>query len=636
MVLSARSRVVSRRGRGALRRSLVGSLWLVLPLFGLALLAFAAFGASDQRTVVSLLISVIAVVGLGTFSGNSGVLSFGHAGFVAIGAYLGALLVMSPAEKAISVPDLPGFLADVHLSVPLAALATAIVVALLALPPGIVIARMAPAAAVLGTFALLVIVEDVLTGAREITRGSQTFFGVPPIASLMTCASFATVAVVAARVYRDSAYGVRLRASRDDALAASAAGIDIAAQRLRGWALSAALCAVSGLLLGAFIGAFSPKAFGLGLTFQLIAMLLVGGWTTVSGAVLGAALITLLTTLLQDVAAGPGPLPEFLSLTEIGLSVAILLVLFVRRDGLMGRRELDEHFAAWRRRRAERGKVAAATPVPPPAAATAVDRGDTATPPAGAAAPAGSLVVKGMAKAFDGLHVLGGVDVEARPGEILGVIGPNGSGKTTLLNTVTGVVAPDAGEVWLGDRQLTGLAVHRIARAGLARTFQNIRLFATMTVADNVRPVAVPEAKGLVPDERVEALLARFGLADVAEREAGTLSYGAQRRLEIARALAAEPRFLLLDEPAAGLNDDESDELLETLARIRDERGLGIFIIDHDLRLMLRLCDRIVVLHRGAVIADGPPEQIRDDPKVVSAYMGSRAARTAVPLEKGK
>jgi branched-chain amino acid transport system permease protein len=611
-------------------RAAAGTLWLIVPLAALAILALATFGPTDQRTLVAFLINVVAVVGLGTFAGNSGIMSFGHAGFVALGAYLGGILVMAPGEKAVALPDLPAVLADAHLGVPLALVVTAVVVGAIAVLPGLVVARMTPSAAVLGTFALLVIVYDVLTGARSITRGNQTFFGVPPVATILTCLTCAIVVIVVARLYRESAFGLRLRAVREDPLAAAAMGIDVARQRLYAWTLSAMLCAAGGLLLGAFIGAFSPKTFYLTLTFQLLAMLLVGGWTTVSGAVLGAGAITLLTSFLDDVASGPGPLPAFLGLTEIGISVSILIVLYFRRDGLMGRLEVDEHLAARRRRArgseraagaaAEAGDAAVTGPGTPAAGAPPRER-DRAT------AGDGDLVVAGLTKAFDGLQVLRGIDLTIRTGEILGVIGPNGSGKTTLVNAITGVVAPDSGSVTLAGRELASEPAHAISRAGVARTFQNIRLFSTLTVRQNVQAVVTPHGGGAIGGRAAEELLASVALAELADRESRSLPYGAQRRLEIARALATEPRLLLLDEPAAGLNDAESERLLRLLRGIAAARGIGVLVIDHDLGLMMRLCDRIVVLDQGVAIADGTPEEIRSNPEVLRAYMGAKSAQ---------
>jgi ABC-type branched-subunit amino acid transport system ATPase component len=226
-------------------------------------------------------------------------------------------------------------------------------------------------------------------------------------------------------------------------------------------------------------------------------------------------------------------------------------------------------------------------------------------------------------KRFRGVRALDGVSLQVSEGEIVGLIGPNGSGKTTLLNVASGVLQATSGRIHVGATDATGRKAHSYARLGVGRTFQQIRLFSDMTVRENVVVGAV--ARGRDPDG-VDELLERMGLLAVAERGAATLAYGLQRRVEIARALAGEPRFLLLDEPAAGMNETESDDLLATIRAVRDERGLGVLLVDHDLRLIMRLCERIHVLAEGRTICEGSPQDVRRDHGVIEAYLGTAAA----------
>jgi ABC-type branched-subunit amino acid transport system ATPase component len=234
------------------------------------------------------------------------------------------------------------------------------------------------------------------------------------------------------------------------------------------------------------------------------------------------------------------------------------------------------------------------------------------------------LAARDVAKSFGGVHALRGVSLDLHEGEIVGLIGPNGSGKTTLLNCIAGVYRPTSGRILLDDEPLAGRSGHAIARAGVVRTFQNIRLFGRLTALQNVEVSALATKQVGRSRSRAFALalLDELGIASMAEREAGTLSYGDQRRLEIARALAAGPRFLLLDEPAAGMNETESDAVRSQVERVRVERGCGVLVVEHDLRLIMQLCDRIVVLNEGSTIAEGTPAEIRRDPTVIAAYIG--------------
>lgn len=248
------------------------------------------------------------------------------------------------------------------------------------------------------------------------------------------------------------------------------------------------------------------------------------------------------------------------------------------------------------------------------------------------------LTVKDLKMQFGGLVAVDNVNFSLQSGQIAAIIGPNGAGKTTIFNCISGFYKPTAGQIWLGDDEITGLSSHTIAKMGLMRTFQNIRLFKDMTVVENLLVaqhnqlnnqylaglLRLPSFKTAEQRALNSAVkwLEIFGLRAFANREAGNLSYGQQRRLEIARCMITEPKIIILDEPAAGLNPQETKELIELIRLLRDEHRVSVLLIEHDMHLVMNISENILVVEYGRPIAEGSPETIRANPEVIKAYLG--------------
>jgi branched-chain amino acid transport system permease protein len=599
-----------------------------------AVLAAGAIGVEvagsnlANRTYVVFLLNVTLVTSLQVFVGDSGIVSFGHLAFMGVGAYTTALLTIPPAVKASQLPDLPGMLANAELSLLPVVIVAALVTAVVAAVVGGGLVRMTESAMAMGTLALLVVFHTVFQEWKTFTRGTLGLFGIPRLTTLWVALAAAIVFVGFARLYKVSGPGLRLRATREDPLSSGAVGIAVVRSRYGAWIVSGAMMGAAGSLWALSVLAFDPGQFYFTATFSLLAMLVIGGRASVTGAVAGAALVTFMADTLsrveQGVRIGPLELPRMTGTVNFVIALLIILTLIWRPEGLLGRTEADDLLRRLRGRRrgarAARGARASlrepltgAEPSDEPAADTGAGAMDEL------AAGASTLAADGVEKRFQGLRALAGVDLAVAPGEILGLIGPNGSGKTTLLNALSGVLPADEGRITLDGHDVTRLPAHRIADLGLARTFQNIRLFSHLTVRENVE-AGMPSGTSAGD---VEELLGWFDLLHATEEEVANLPYGMQRRVEIARAVIRRPRVLLLDEPAAGMNESESDELLANIRRVRSRLGCAVVVVDHDLRLIMQLCSRIQVLDQGATIALGTPERIAENPRVIEAYLGA-------------
>jgi branched-chain amino acid transport system permease protein len=612
-----------------LRRDVVfpiaGSVILFTLVVASGLVYQSQFGGVGERLITIALIDAIIVLGMQVFIGNTGILSFGHIGFGAIAGYVFAVSAISPVEKMKRIPDAPFGLTDVNV-VPLLAVLIALAATLVvALVVGLGLARSGAesgaVSATVITLALLFVTHEVARNWPAVTGGERAGLSFRIGGTLNGRVAIYVallLAIVVARLYAQSRGGRLAVAAREDDLAARAMGVNPLVQQMVALLISVAIVSVGASLRVYEKGSILPGDFFFNLTLVTLVMLIVGGRRSVSGALLGVAVITagreLARRLGQDgfevfgVGLDGAPLDWIFreNLKTVFLGVSMLGFMIWRPSGLLDDWELDEWLHAKFRRSRES----------PPASLPVVEPDDSA-----------SLVASGVDVAFGGFQALTGVGIVATRSEVVGIIGPNGAGKTTLLNVITGLVESDSGRISLGDTDLTTAPSFKIARSGLVRTFQNLRLFPSLTVRENVEVsylVAASHRRHRSPCD-VDGLIAAAGLWAHRDRRARELDYGTSRRLELARAAATAPAFLLLDEPTSGMSDSESLQMIEQVRQMAGLVGAGVVVIDHDLNFIIGICDRIYCLDCGQVIAHGTPEEIQADPVVQAAYIGSTA-----------
>ena len=551
----------------------------------------ACFFANGYQLFVIATVSFTAVVGIGlnVLLGLAGQISLGHAGFYAIGAYTCAILTARHGW-------------DFWLAFPMGGVLAAAAGALLAVPA----LRVRGPYLAMVTIAFGFVIEQSAAELREVTGGWNGIMNIPrPALFGVTLDELAicilSIVLVAALVLlfarlRDSRWGLAMRATRDAEAASQSVGLNLLMVRSAAFVISAFLAGIAGALFAALNNFISPESFPFIQSITFLLVVLVGGPGTLLGPVACAVVVVLLPEML-------GFLEEYRLLFFGALLLAVLLA---APEGIMGFVEKRLFRRAPQTPRAARREVN-----------EFLARKD---------APEG-LRIEALSVAFGGTRALSDVSLEARAGHVTSIIGPNGAGKTTLLNLVGGFYSPQAGSAYLGEKRLPRGKTHRIARLGVARTFQTTQLFPQMTVLENLL-IALHRGQlllGSSPGEArtsvAEGLLAFVGYTGDVGRPARELPHVDRRLVEIARALAIGPSVLMLDEPAAGLDDADTRRLGELLRRIA-QAGVAVLIIEHDMTLVMGISDHIIVLDAGKRIADGPPAEVQASPLVRAAYLG--------------
>ena len=559
----------------------------------------------ELRLFMLFLIYGVIAVGLNVLVGLTGLVSLGQAGLFALGSYSGAILATRLGFDMLS-----------------ASIAAAIVAglfgALLAYPT----VRVRGVYLAVVTIAFGIIVENVAIEWQSLTGGTTGITSIPspnvfgqPLSGYAFYAVLAVtlfLATIATHNLKGSRYGRAMQAVSQSEIAARALGVDATGMRILAFVVAAVTAGLAGAFY-AFLNAYiSPDIFTFSDSVRFLLMVILGGAATTFGPVVGAYILTYLPEFLQ----------QFALWQKFAYGALLLAVMFVLPRGILGTAgQLLKRFSPDPR------PVDPAHAVPAEVSLCRDPRDYTA-----------ELVARGLTVRFGGLTALSDASLRVKGGEVHALIGPNGAGKSTFVNTISGFYQPAEGSCELNGEPLIGKRSHQIARVGLARTFQNTELFGDLTVLENVvvgyqqrLTYGVTDAVLRTPRMRREekeardvaiGLLAFVGLEEYAHQEARYLPFGLQRRLEIARALAAKPRLLLLDEPAAGLTTQEIDDLEAVIRKIA-KQGISVLLIEHHVELIMAVADTVTVLDYGQVIASDAPDVVQNDPRVIEAYFGT-------------
>ncbi|MDO9072320.1 MAG: branched-chain amino acid ABC transporter ATP-binding protein/permease [Rubrivivax sp.] len=586
-------------GRHARRVETVLALALVWIAAGAALLTRNAYWISVTTT---LLMWVHLCTAWNAVGGMAGQISFGNAAFFGIGAYtstwLGAHFGLNPWLGMLAGGALAAGAGWCVGYLPFRWRLSHLVFALL-------------------TMTLAFVLQFSVSGIKSLGGTAGLFINAPaslgnmrfdePAGYLIMIALFASLTVLVVGLLFQGRRGYFWRAARDNEDAAAAAGVDLFRIKQEALAFSAFASAAAGTFYAQQIGYIDPHSvLGLDIAIQILLFAVVGGAGTQLGPVIGPLLLVPLGEALRLNLGGSAGA----TMHQFFYGAALVAVILLWPGGIVG--GLRKAFSA----RRPAAPAPTSEPLPP----------RTVAPQPAAMAKDALIEIAGIGKRFGGLQALHEISFTVHRGEILGVIGPNGAGKTTLFSLLAGFQTPSAGQISFAGQRIDGLAPHEVCRRGIARTFQITQAFPTLTVFDTVLTAALVRHDIAAAQSIAYAVLARTGLWPRRTALCADITLAEQRRLEIARALATEPTVLLLDESMAGLTTRETDEALRLLRGLRDE-GLTIVLIEHVMRAVMSVCDRLVVLDAGKLIAAGTPAAVASDPQVIRAYLGARTER---------
>lgn len=594
-----------------------GSISRKIPLAGLALLGLVVLYSLPKLTIplintpqvsfASVLfypigVYVLLALGLDMTVGRTGQINLGYAAFFAGGAYTTALMTTHGVNfyativPAILVSAILGFIVGI-----VSLRVNGDYFAIVTLGIGLVVQEIV---ANVGVFGSTIGISSI---PQPAPIGGVAFSVANPEAYDWLIFSMILVVCVAFALLYRSSIGRAWAAIREDEGATELMGVKVRRLKVVASTIGAAPAGLAGSIYAVQVGYISPETFGLTLSILVLAAVALGGKGRIAGVVIGGVLVGYLPQRFLQV-------DKFSTLLFGGVLVIVMLFF---PEGIAGSLRRAAHVPE---------------PDPETAATSSVDSARRSIPKVktGSEDAAPALQIESARVAFGGVVALDDVSLTVEPGVVTSVIGPNGAGKTTLINAITGVYRLQRGRVVLGGRDVTAAPVSVRSQSGIGRTFQNVRLFGGMTVLENVLVAAeskrshVDRSGGVTPNERANALLDEVGLGSMQHLRSDQLPYGAQRRLEIARALALDPEVLLLDEPAAGANTAEKAELMGLIKSIA-ESGRAVLLVEHDMPLVMGVSTKIIVLNFGEVIACGTPDQVRSDPRVIDAYLGTES-----------
>ena len=595
--------MVKRKGLS----SLVNLVCIIVLFF--VLQAVSKTSRSMNDLLIQIGYSIIMATSLNLACGYLGELPLGHAGFMSVGAYTAAVLTAK-------------FLPQGFVFYPLALLAGGLMAALFAFIVGVPALRLKGDYLAIVTLGFGEIIRVLInTVFSPLTDGGKGLFGIPIYAGFTDTFIITVLCVCALYMLIRSRHGRATIAIRENAIAAEASGVHVSNYKIRMFVISAFFAGIAGGIYAHQLGVLTAAKFDFNRSIDYLVMVVFGGMGSLTGSIFAGTALTVVQYLMAS-------LVEY---RQLAYAVLLIIMMIFRPKGIFGRWEFSMTRLLAR-------FIPAFGAEPKNAAELAKDVILPDTPDYEIPKGQHVLHTTHLGIRFGGLQAADSVDLTLDQGEIVGLIGPNGAGKTTVFNMLTGVYKPTDGDIKLLGKSIVGKTSHDITNAGIARTFQNIRLFRSMTVLENIEVafqtrmhytmldalLRTPAYARAERGARARALeiLSVFGMQDMADQPADSLPYGQQRRLEICRALAASPKLLLLDEPAAGMNPTETRDLMDTIRIIRDKFGVTILLIEHDMKLVMGICERIYVLNYGSVIAEGTPDEIRSNPEVITAYLG--------------